>query len=144
MVAAYFPPFWGYILLFGAALELNMVLSTIPNLFSHQNLNIFRRFLLFFCSLCTRFTREFSYKHAHRYFQVKIYYTLFLLLVFIDFGTSRDTKKRCTGPVFLQSGLSWPPLGPIWRPLGAILAATWCQQAAHKPSRAAMGRPNAS
>ena len=43
---------------------------------------------------------------------------------------------------------SWQPfggllghLGPPWRPLGAILAATWGQQAAQKPPRAAPGFP---
>ena len=43
-----------------------------------------------------------------------LYLAFELLLIFGHFGTSRDTKKRCTGPVF-------HPLGAPWARFGAVL-----------------------
>ena len=46
------------------------------------------------------------------------YFAFEFLLIFCHFGTSRDTKKRCTGPVFL-------PLGASWAGFGAVLGNSW-------------------
>ena len=78
--------------------------------------------MLFFCSLYTRITREFSYKHAHRYFQVKTPYA-FVFYRFSSVLGPPETPKR-GAPVSFCSlwgslGTSRGLLGPSWRPLRA-------------------------
>ena len=138
--AANIPPFWCSILLFGAALELNMVLLTLPNLFSYQILNIFVVFC-YFPALCTHDLLENSRINMHiATFKLE----LIVLSHFYRFSFvlgPPETPKR-GAPVSFSSlfGFSWA----FWRPLRAILAATWCLQAAHSPPELLQGSENAS
>ena len=67
----------------------------------------------FFSSPCTQSTRELPYERAHRCFQVKMYTTLVFLQSWVHLGTSRNTKKRRAGRIFVPFGFSWQLLGPI-------------------------------
>ena len=68
---------------------------------------------------------------------------------FGDLGAQIEVPEGPLGAGFGDpKASSWQPfrgllghLEPTWRPLGAILAATWGQQAAQKPPRAAPGFP---
>ena len=52
------------------------------------------------------------------YLYYDLCFVFVFLLIFGHFGTSRDTKKRCTGPIFL-------PLGGSWARFGAVLGNSW-------------------
>ena len=47
------------------------------------------------------------------FLQLVIYHSILFSLIFGHFGTSRDTKMGCTGPVFLPFGKSLGGFGGV-------------------------------
>ena len=70
-------------------------------------------FLLFFNIKNPSFSSTLSRFFTFSCFFHDLYLAFVFLMIFGDFWTSRDTKKRCTGPVFLPLGTSWVGFGAV-------------------------------
>ena len=70
-------------------------------------------FLLFFNITNRSFSLTLSTFLTFSYFQLVIFYNILFLSIFGHFGTSRDIKMRCTGPVFLPFGRSLGGFGGV-------------------------------